>query len=92
MPFTTALRAVLATARGAITFASAVLLFIVIAANIPALLVLSFTRTGTHRTRMLIKLITTWTHTLAVPPQSALPEEAPIRGDDDQRQKQDAAA
>ena len=42
-------------------------LALVITAELPALLALSFTRTGTTRSRTLITLITDWTRTLTSP-------------------------
>ena len=51
--------------RSLLTLISGTLILLVITAELPALLVLSFTRTGTSRSHTLITLITDWTRTLA---------------------------
>jgi len=61
------------SARSLLTLASAVLLLLIVTANLPALLVLSFTPAGPARTRQLLEHITTWTRALTAPAPSPPP-------------------
>ena len=60
-------------ARSLLTLISGTLILLVITAELPALLVLSFTRTGPSRSHTLITLITDWTRTLTPHPPADEP-------------------
>lgn len=67
---TTALGRLLGPAHRTIVLTSGALILLVIAVNLPALLVLSATRTGAERSQTLINLITEWVRTLSTSPSS----------------------
>jgi hypothetical protein len=65
---TTALGRLLGPAHRTIALTSGALILLVVAVNLPALLVLSATRTGAERSQTLINLITDWASTLSTSP------------------------
>lgn len=61
-------RTVLGPTHRTVALTSGALLLLVVTANLPALLVLSFTRAGADRSYALAGLITAWSRTLAEQP------------------------